>query len=276
MIKRVHTARTPFAAALFAFFVALAAPTAPAAAESTDLLPPPRHGGVYVVAHRGAHEDRPENTLAAYQRAIDLGADYVEIDVRTTKDGHLVSVHNRTVDAYTDDAKGNVADFTLAELKALDIGSRVDPKWKEERIPTFEEILALCKGKIGIYLDLKEADIATVFQRVEAHGMLKSVLWYCNAEQHRYVMANGGISMPDPGPEDNLAALIAEFQPKIVASVWRHYSPTFVKTCHDAGALVIVDESDPSCWEDAVAWGSDGIQTDHPEKLIAWLKARGN
>lgn len=259
----------------FALFVTLAAPTAPVAADPAGLLPPPRHGGVYVAAHRGAHEDRPENTLAAYQRAIDLGADFVEIDVRTTKDGHLVSVHNRTVDAYTDDAKGNVADFTLAELKALDIGSRVDPKWKEERIPTFEEILALCKGKIGIYLDLKEADVATVFRMVEAHGMLKEVLWYCNAEQHRYVMAHGGISMPDPGPEENLAALIAEFQPKIIASVWRHYSPNFVKACHEAGALVIVDESDPSCWEDAVAWGSDGIQTDHPEKLIAWLKARG-
>lgn len=276
MTKRDQNARTPFAAALVAFFVALAALAAPAVADSAGLLPPPRHGGVYVVAHRGAHEDQPENTLAAYQRAIDLGADFVEIDVRTTKDGHLVSVHNRTVDAYTDDAKGNVADFTLAELKAMDIGSRVDPKWKEERIPTFEEILALCKGKIGIYLDLKEADVATVIRMVEAHGMLRDVLWYCNAEQHRYVMANGGISMPDPGPEEKLAALIAEFQPKIVASVWRHYSPTFVKTCHDAGALVIVDESDPSCWEDAVAWGSDGIQTDHPEKLIAWLKARGN
>jgi len=240
----------------------------------SDVLPPPRNGGVYVVAHRGAHEDRPENTLAAYRRAIDLGADFVEIDLRTTKDGHIVSVHNSTVDAYTDDAKGKVADFTLAELKALDIGSRVDPKWRDERIPTFEEILALCKGKIGIYLDLKEGDVAAMFQMVKDYDMLRDVIWYGNAEVQRYVKEHGGIPMPDPGPEENLAQLIADFQPRIVASVWRHYSPTFVKACHDAGAIVIVDESDPSCWDDALAWGSDGIQTDHPEKLIHYLKQR--
>lgn len=249
----------------------------PALAESpikSDVLPAPKNGGVYVVCHRGAHEDRPENTLAAYQRAIDLGADYVEIDLRTTKDGHIVSVHNSTIDAYTDDAKGKVADFTLAELKALDIGSRVDPKWKDERIPTFDEILTLCKGKIGIYLDLKEADPAVLLEIIAKYDMEKDILWYCDGPQHHFIKKNCAdcISMPDPGPESNLPALIEEFKPKAIASVWKHFSPTFVKTCHEAGAVVIVDESDPSCWEQAVAWGTDGIQTDHPEKLIAWLK----
>lgn len=249
----------------------------PAVAEQplkSDILPPPRNGGIYVVCHRGAHEDRPENTLAAYQRAIDLGADYVEIDTRTTKDGHIVSVHNSTVDAYTEDAKGKVSDFTLAELKALDIGSRVDPKWKDERIPTFEEILKLCKGQIGIYLDLKEADVAVLFQMIKDYDMLQDVIWYCDPHQHRYVKEHGGISMPDPGPEENLATLITDYEPKVVASVWRHFSPTFVTTCHEAGAVVIVDESDQSCWDDALAWGTDGIQTDHPEEFIAYLKKR--
>lgn len=249
----------------------------PAVAESpikSDVLPPPRNGGVYVACHRGAHEDRPENTLAAYQRAIDLNADFVEIDTRTTKDGQIVSCHNSTVDSYTQDAKGKVADFTLAELKAMDIGSRVDPKWKDERIPTFEEILTLCKGKIGIYLDLKEADVAVLFQMVKDHDMVKDVIWYCDPDQHRYVTEHGGISMPDPGPESNLAQLIVDYKPKVIASVWRFYSEDFVKTCHEAGAIVIVDESDSTCWEDAVKWGSDGVQTDEPEKFIAYLKAR--
>ena len=250
-----------------------------AAAEAplkSEVLPAPRNGGVYVLCHRGAHEDRPENTLAAYQRGIDLGADYVEIDLRTTKDGEIVSVHNGTVDSYTKDAKGKVADFTLAELKAMDIGSRVDPKWKNERIPTFDEILTLCKGKIGIYLDLKDADPALLIKMIQQYGMEKSVVWYCDPEQHHFVKKTCAdcITMPDPGPETNLAALIAEFQPKVVASAWGEFSETFVKTCHAAGAVVVVDESDPTCWEPLVAWGTDGIQTDHPEKLIAWLKSR--
>ncbi|MBN2307943.1 MAG: hypothetical protein JXR94_03170, partial [Candidatus Hydrogenedentes bacterium] len=53
-----------------------------------------------------------------------------------------------------------------------------------------------------------------------------------------------------------------------------HYSESFARACHDAGAIVIVDESDPDCWEQALAWGTDGIQTDHPADLVALLKAR--
>ena len=115
--------------------------------------------GVYVIAHRGAHVGIPENSLAAYQKAIDLGCDFVEIDVRTTKDGHFVSMHNSTIDEYVNGAKGKVSEHTLAELKLLDIGSRVGSEWKDTRVPTFEEILKLCQGKIGIYLDLKAASI---------------------------------------------------------------------------------------------------------------------
>lgn len=252
----------------------LALTTAAESPIKSDILPPPRNGGIYVACHRGAHEDRPENTLAAYQRAIDLGADFVEIDTRTTKDGHIVSVHNSTVDSYTKDAKGKVSSFTLAELKAMDIGSRVDPKWKDERIPTFEEILDLCKGKIGIYLDLKEADVAVLFQMVKDHDMVKNVIWYCDPDQHKYVIEHGGISMPDPGPEENLAQLITDYSPKVIASVWEYFSPSFVEACHKAGAVVIVDENDQSCWEDALKWGTDGIQTDHPEEFIKYLKER--
>lgn len=260
--------------------VALTAVLALAAVQPSSpksVLCPPRHGGVYVVAHRGAHQDIPENTLAAYRKAIELGVDFVEIDVRTTKDGQFVSIHNGTVDAYmSDGTTGQVRDFTLAELKALDIGSRVGPEWKAERIPTFEEILDVCKGKCGIYLDLKDAEIDPLAKQIEKRGMDRDVIWYTSNRKHQFLQKHYPkfIPMPDPGPEKNLERMINLLKPNVIASVWRHYSPSFVQTCHDAGAIVIVDESDPSCWEDALAWGSDGIQTDHPEKLIHFLKAR--
>ena len=242
------------------------------------VLPPPRHG-VYVVAHRGAHENAPENTLAAYRKAIELGCDFVEIDVRTTKDGRFVSMHNATVDAYcTDGTVGKVRDFTLAQLKALDIGSRIGPQWKDERVPTFEEILDLCQDEIGVYLDLKDADVAPLIERIRARGMERNVIWYAGPAKLREVAAQCPecIPMPDPGPEKRLAKVIEEFKPRVIASVWDQYSASFVEACHKAGAIVIVDESDPSCWEQAVAWKSDGIQTDHPEDLIAWLKKRSS
>jgi len=123
-------------------------------------LKPPRHGDIYVIAHRGAHNGIPENSIPAYQKAIDLGADFVEVDIRTSSDGHFISIHNSTVDAY------------------------------------------------------------------------------------------------------------------VVAPVWRKFSPELVNMSHDADALVFVDEQDKSSWPQALAWGADGIQTDHPAALIEFLKQR--
>ncbi|HOD52066.1 MAG TPA: glycerophosphodiester phosphodiesterase family protein [Candidatus Hydrogenedentes bacterium] len=251
--------------------------TAFAGADSAKpVLPPPRHGGVYVVAHRGAHEGIPENSLPAYQKAIELGVDFVEVDARETKDGHFVSVHNSTIDSYAEGAKGRVADFSLAELKAFDIGARVGPDWVGTRIPTLNEILALCKGKMGIYMDFKEGSWEALLKLVKDYGMERHVLWYAppwKLEKIREACPEC-IIMPDPGPETNLQQVLDDLRPRIVASVWKHHSETFVKRCHEAGAIVIADESDPSCWEQAFAWNTDGIQTDHPEKLVTLLKER--
>lgn len=239
-------------------------------------LAPPRHGGVYVVAHRGAHAGIPENTLAAYRKAIELGCDFVEIDVRTTKDGQLVSVHNATIDAYAPGQTGKVKEMTLAELRALDIGSRVGPEWKEERIPTLEEIFALCAGKIGIYLDMKDAETEAVLGLVRKHGMERACVWYAGPKQQREVTALCAecVPMPDPGPEKLLPRMLENFKPRVVASSFDQLSEGFVATCHAAGAIVIVDESDASSWEPMLAWGVDGIQTDDPAGLIALLADR--
>ncbi len=239
---------------------------------------PPRNGSLYVIAHRGAHREIPENTLAAYAKAIELGCDFVEVDLRTTKDGRIVSVHNANVDAYTSDAAGRVRDFTLAELKAMDIGSRVNSRWSDERIPTFEEILELCRGRIGIYLDLKNAELDPLLNLIRRYQMEKDIVWYASSSTLRKLQEQCPqcIPMPDPGLEKNLGKMFASFdaKPKVVASVWRTYSPGFVSWVHEHNALVFVDESDATCWADALAWGSDGIQTDDPEGLIRWLESQ--
>ena len=254
----------------------------PHAEENTPDSPlrNPKQGGIYVVAHRGAHNGIPENSLAAYAKAIELGADFVEIDVRATKDGKLVSIHNDRVDAYVEGASGRVRDFTLKELREFDIGSRVGPQWKGTQVPTLDEIFTLCKGKCGIYLDLKES--ATIFdlaKKVEKYGMEHDVLWYGPIyamrelkklkERHPWC-----ILMPDPIQEKGIPLVVKRLHPRVIAATWDRYSKSFVDACHAADAIVIVDESDPSCWEDAIEWGSDGIQTNHPAKLIALLKAR--
>jgi len=107
------------------------------------------------VAHRGASSERPENTLAAFQRAIDVGATATEVDVQTSQDGKLFLLHDSTLDRTTS-GKGKATELTLAKLKQLDAGSWFDAKYREERIPTLAEALKLCRGKIDVLLDLKE------------------------------------------------------------------------------------------------------------------------
>ena len=81
-----------------------------------DRFPEAKNGHTYVIAHRGVHRGIPENSLPAYQKAIDLGCDFIEIDVRSTKDGKIVSVHNSSIDAYVSGLSGKVKDFTLEEI----------------------------------------------------------------------------------------------------------------------------------------------------------------
>lgn len=109
-----------------------------------------------IIAHRGARAERPENTLASTRRAIEVGATAVEVDARTTKDGHLVLLHDATLE-HTTNGKGPVGEITLADLRKLDAGSHFSPQYKGEPVATLAEVLKECRGKIDVLLDLKES-----------------------------------------------------------------------------------------------------------------------
>ena len=110
------------------------------------------------VAHRGATAYSPENTIAAFDLAVDMKADYIEIDVQRSKDGELVLIHDTTVDRTTD-GTGKVGDLTLEQLRSLDAGSWKGEQFAGEPIPTFEEILDLYRGKVGILIELKAPEL---------------------------------------------------------------------------------------------------------------------
>ena len=235
----------------------------------------PKHGDVFVVAHRGVHDSIPENTMAAYRKAIELNCDFIEVDIRTTRDGHLVSIHDATIDRYSiQGEKGKVVDLTLDQLRGIDIGSRVDPKWSDERIPTLEEILQLCRGRIGIYLDIKSASLQDVLKLVRKYEMESDTLWYISPSQVDELRSKSSQAwpMPDPGPEKNLLDLLAIKKSQIVASTAKFFSKSFARMVHKHQAIVIVDEQDKSDWEALLNAGADGIQTDHPEELIHFLR----
>jgi len=261
---------------LVLYFAICIAPNRFCTTASGVKLPPPKNGSVYVIAHRGAHLDIPENTLAAYSRAIELGVDFVEIDVRTTADSHWVSVHNAYLQAYVENDHRKVSDLTLEQIRSLDVGRRQGDPWRGTRIATLEEIVELCKGRCGIYMDIKSAHIPSLISYLETQDMLNSVLLYVDLNEPLLASAASrfphSLFMPDPGPEKNLLKLFNVYQPAIVATVWEHCSASFVHFCHQRDALVFMDEDRPEDWARAIEWGVDGIQTDDPERLIRFLK----
>ncbi|SDF91747.1 glycerophosphoryl diester phosphodiesterase [Pedobacter terrae] len=102
-----------------------------------------------VIAHRGSHLIKPENTIASITEAIDLGADYVELDLRTTKDGHLVLLHNDRVDGLSN-GKGLIKDLDFEAARQLILKGK---DGSLHQIASFEEALRACKGKINIYFE---------------------------------------------------------------------------------------------------------------------------
>ncbi len=267
---------------IIAMLVVLAQQNKIMAQEGTkNFLPKPKNGNTYVIAHRGVHNGIPENTIAAYKKAIELGCDYVEIDLRKTKDGIFVSVHNQTIDAYVEGISGKVSDFSLAELKQMNIGKRVGPEWENERIPTFEEILQLCKGQIGIYLDLKEPNVKELVSIIKKYEMERDIIWYIPAsymDAIKEVKSNcySCVPMPDPGPKENIVKVINEVQPLVIATDMGELSEEYMKIAHKYNTKVFADEKDGNIkeWTKMLDWGTDGIQTDKPGELIKFLLER--
>lgn len=108
----------------------------------------------WVIAHRGVPYEVPENTLAGFERAIQQGADWIELDVHQTADGQLVVIHDETVDRTTN-GSGLVARKTLDELQALNAGSWMNDSFASERIPTLADVLALTKDRAGVVIEVK-------------------------------------------------------------------------------------------------------------------------
>src|ERR1700748_2142561 len=111
---------------------------------------------IVVIAHRGEHLHHPKNTMAAFQAAIDAGADYFELDVRTTSDGKFVIMHDNTLDRTTN-GTGEVYKHTFDEIRALDAGAKFSAQFKGTQVPTLEEALDLAHGKINVYADTNAA-----------------------------------------------------------------------------------------------------------------------
>ncbi len=220
---------------------------------------------ITAIAHRGEHLSHIENTLPAFQAAIDAGADYFECDVRTTADGRLVLMHDGTVNRTTN-GKGRVSDLTFDQIRALGV-------------PTFEEALNLAKGRIGIYVDNKQTSPAALVEAIERAGMGDRVVIYGGSELRQiHALRPAWKVMPEADSVSHLGRVIDDLHLKVAAFDRNDFNPETIAVAGKAGIDIFVDRLGPQDnepgWQSAIDAGATGIQTDHPAELVRYLRAR--
>ncbi|MFH1740599.1 MAG: glycerophosphodiester phosphodiesterase family protein, partial [bacterium] len=200
--------------------------------------------GIISVGHRGCVKFTPENTIAAFNKAIELGADLLEMDVRETKDGYLVIMHDSTLNRTTN-GSGKVSDRTLAEIKQLDAGSWFGPEFKGEPVPTFEEVLAAIRGRALPDIDFKAGTPEKLVEALKKEDLLGKVTMYCGNWDLMHAtleLTEGIFARPTvPFGRVGLPLLLDRFDPPIVNMDWPDYSEGLVRDCHLAGKKAFVN-----------------------------------
>ncbi|MBM4457289.1 MAG: glycerophosphodiester phosphodiesterase [Chloroflexi bacterium] len=227
------------------------------------------------VGHRGAKGHAPENTLASFNRAVELGVNAVETDVHLSQNGEVVLIHDHTVDRTTD-GHGYVKDMTTVELKKLDAGGWYGPEFAGQRILTLAELLTWAKGRVGVAIEIKNGPIyypgiaEKVVRLVRQHDMTRQALLL---SFDHLVLREAKMIAPEIAAGilyvgrlvDPVAAARAAGADAIHPQ-WAFVTPDLVQAAHAAGLAV-----SPWCPNDLPAlqrlseMGVDSVGTDYPE-----------
>jgi glycerophosphoryl diester phosphodiesterase len=235
---------------------------------------------IKVIAHRGEHLHHPENTMPAFQAAIDAGADYFELDVRTTSDKKFIIMHDKTLDRTTNGA-GEVKDHTFDEIRALDAGAKFSQAFAGTKVPTLDEAFDLAHGKINVYVDTKEADAQQLVDTIVSHDMQDHVVIYGNPfflyEVHK-IRPELKI-MPEAFSPDVCKLFTHVMQPQVLAFDASDFKDQVIECAKSANAKIYVDRlgdaDNAETWQKAIDLGAAGIQTNLPGELADYLKAHG-
>ena len=236
-----------------------------------------------IVAHRGSSWVAPQNTLAAFEAAARAGADAIELDVQLTSDGHVVVIHDETLDATTS-GTGWVQDTTLADVRALDAGAWFAPAYAGQRVPVLSDVIELLARHPSVDLLCEVKGEWTRDEASRVTGPLREAgLADRVVVQSFWPGTVDALRAADPGMRRGL--LLADLGPDVLDvcasldvvmanphGLLLQQDPGLVERLHGAGLRVAVWTLDePAQWAAAVALGVDEIITDRPDHLAGWL-----
>jgi len=238
-----------------------------AAAPCLSQVPP----AIHVVAHRGAMRWAPENTLPAFHKAIAMGADVIEMDVRQTLDGHFVIMHDESVDRTTD-GEGLVRDLTLEQIRKLSAHG--------ERVPTLEEALDAIQGRALPDIDLKAGDPRKLAAVLKRRNLLRQAT--VHGRNWRTLSAGGQfiVRADLPVGRSGLAELLGENWPAIISLDAARFSEQIIHEIHRSGRKAYVSTVGVFDHEAGIRRvlesGADYIESDRPDLVAAIVAQKSN
>ena len=240
-----------------------------------------RSGRVAVMGHRGAPTLAPENTLASFARALEIGVDYVELDVHLSRDGALVVIHDHTLERTTDGA-GPVGERSLEEIQRLEAGAWFDPSFAGERVPTLDQVLELVAGRCDVAVEIKngpifypgieEAVLRTLERRRALGRSIVISFDHPSVLRFKELAPQSRTGVLFVGRPADPAQLAKEARAEALMPLWTDVTPELISSAHRAGLGVIpwtVD--DPEAMRRVAGMGVDGIVTNCPDRLVAVL-----
>jgi len=227
---------------------------------------------VEVVCHRGANEHAPENTLAAAQLCIEWGVAYVEIDVRTSKDGVLYILHDPWVNRTTN-GKGFLFQLASAEIDALDAGSWFDKKFAGEKVPRLDPYLRAIKGKIKVYFDVKHADLKQLITLVYDVGLENDCFFWFDRAERALEFREIDKKLPLKVNVSNIGDVreaADRYRANIVETGLGQMSPELVDACRarDLKIMILQTRKDPDAFRQIVERGADMVNLDHGDLFL--------
>jgi glycerophosphoryl diester phosphodiesterase len=236
---------------------------------------------VLVIGHRGASGHAPENTFAAFKKAVALGAAFIETDLQLSRDAHFVAIHDATVNRTTS-GQGAVHDMTLAELRKLDAGSWFGSEFAGERIPTLEEIFEFSKkNDVVFYLEIKPGgswggEHALVGALRESGEIPRTVVISFDAAivlSLRKIEPTLMTGLLYDGQLENPIDKAVEIGARQLVVRGDLVTPAMIAQIHKKDLQVVCwTVNQPAHMRMLMAAGVDGIMSDYPDRLAAAVK----
>jgi len=239
---------------------------------------------IWTIAHRGASGHAPENTMAAFRRAVELGARFIETDLQITRDAQVIAIHDLMLDRTTS-GKGQVHLLTLEQIRALDAGAWFgggEASFSGERVPALEEILEFAKEQdVIFYLEIKSGSAwgiehAVVAALREQNASARVVILSFDPGSIESVRQLDSTMMTGflcEQPSGDLVERTVRVGARQLVARGDLLTPSVVDKAHQAGLqLVAWTINEPEQMRRLVAAGVDGIITDFPERLLSVLQ----